>query len=139
MSTPSEMLSPILFRLDSYKDSKGELNVLELPFEIKRIYTISLANQETVRGMHGHKKLKQIFLAQSGSFSINLNDGIRGNKFRLDNPETALFVPQGFWRELQDFSNDCICLVLASEHYDSTDYIYNFEEFYNWKRNQKII
>ncbi len=130
------MLSPILLRLDSYKDSKGKLNVLELPFEINRIYTISLANQDTVRGMHGHKKLKQIFLAQSGSFSINLNDGINNNQFRLDNPETALFVPQGFWRELQDFSNDCICLVLASEHYDQTDYIYNFEDFHTWKKTQ---
>jgi dTDP-4-dehydrorhamnose 3,5-epimerase-like enzyme len=133
---PSEMLSPTLFRLDSYKDSKGKLNVLELPFEIKRIYTISHANQDTVRGMHGHKKLKQIFLAQSGSFSINLNNGINNNQFRLDNPETALFVPQGFWRELQDFSYDCICLVLASEHYDPTDYIYNFEDFHTWKKTQ---
>jgi dTDP-4-dehydrorhamnose 3,5-epimerase-like enzyme len=127
------MSLPVFLSLESFSDAKGKLNVLELPFEIKRIYTISFANQETVRGMHGHKILKQIFLAQSGSFTINLNDGKNSIKFRLDNPETALFVPQGYWRELQDFSNDCICLVLASEHYDLTDYIFNFDDFRNWK------
>jgi dTDP-4-dehydrorhamnose 3,5-epimerase-like enzyme len=130
------MNTPSVLSLSTFINSNGVLNVLELPFDVKRIYTISSANAQTIRGAHGHKELKQIFIAISGILTIKLHDGIKETVIRLESPESALYVPNGYWRVLQNFSEDCICLVLASTHYDTNDYIYEFDEYVKWKAKQ---
>lgn len=117
-------------------DSRGKINVLESFFPIMRIYSISEVKPDIVRGRHGHRTLKQIFISQSGQFTIKLNDGYSELNFQLNNPKIALYVPEGYWRELVNFSEDCICLVLASDHYDKNDYIFEFQEFVEWKNRQ---
>jgi dTDP-4-dehydrorhamnose 3,5-epimerase-like enzyme len=130
------MMIPSVLNLSTFINSNGVLSVLELPFDVKRIYTISSANAQTIRGAHGHKELKQIFISISGSLTIKLHDGKGESVFQLENPESALFVPNGYWRVLENFSEDCICLVLASTHYDTKDYIYEFNEYISWKAKQ---
>jgi dTDP-4-dehydrorhamnose 3,5-epimerase-like enzyme len=127
---------PTIINFQSIADDRGNLNILESFFPIMRIYSISGVKPDIVRGRHGHKTLKQIFVSQSGQFTIKLNDGFSDLNFQLNNPKIALYVPEGYWRELVDFSDDCICLVLASDYYDKNDYIFEFEEFVDWKNRQ---
>jgi dTDP-4-dehydrorhamnose 3,5-epimerase-like enzyme len=127
---------PTIINLQSIVDERGNLNILESFFPIMRIYSISGVKPNIVRGRHGHRTLKQIFISQSGQFTIKLNDGFSDLNFQLNNPKFALYVPEGYWRELVDFSDDCICLVLASDCYDKNDYIYEFAEFVEWKKGK---
>ena len=132
----SNVEKPTIINLQSMADSRGKINVLESFFPIMRIYSISGVKPDLVRGRHGHRTLKQIFISQSGQFTIKLNDGYSELKFQLNSPKSALYVPEGYWRELVDFSEDCICLVLASDYYDKNDYIFEFNEFVEWKKKQ---
>ena len=85
--------------------------------------------------MHAHKTLEQTFIAVSGSFSIRLDDGFVSLDYKLSNSHEGLYVPSGLWREIYDFSKDAICLVLASDIYDETDYIRDYNDFIKYKNN----
>ena len=86
------------------------------------------------RGGHAHKALSQLIIAVSGSFSVTLDDGKVKRTFMLNRPYQALYVVPGIWRNLDDFSSGSVCLVLASEKYDAEDYIRDYEEYLNYKR-----
>lgn len=122
----------------SFEDLRGELNVLEIPdsisFQTKRIYYISHVPNDSIRGAHAHKELKQIFIALSGSFILNVTDGKEIDKVKVISGSSGYFLPNGYWRELSDFSEDTICLVLASEHFDEKDYIKEMSEYLAWKK-----
>ncbi len=120
------------------KDDRGRLFAIEAgkdtPFEIKRVYCLFDLNSSP-RGFHAHKKLKQLMICIKGSVEVILDDGINAkNIVRLDSPETALFIKPGLWREMHNFSTDCIILVFASEHYDDDDYIRSYSDFLIWKK-----
>ena len=105
----------------------------EVPFNIKRVYYLYDVPNKSVRGAHAHKELMQLVVAASGSFEIELNDGVNSKTFMLRQPDEGLFIPPGLWRDLRNFSGGGICMVLASEIYDESDYIRDFVEFKSFK------
>jgi len=121
-------------------DSRGQLLVSEFFSEhglaVKRIYILKKVPDYAQRGGHAHKKLKQIFLCLQGSFQITVSDGVKSETFNMSQHDPGIFLESGVWRDLNNFSKDAICLVLASESYDESDYIKNFEEYLSW-REQK--
>lgn len=105
----------------------------EVPFNIKRVYYLYDVPNKSDRGAHSHKELMQLVVAASGSFEIELNDGVNSKTFMLRQPDEGLLIPPGLWRDLRNFSGGGICMVLASEIYDESDYIRDFVEFKSFK------
>ncbi|NRA16457.1 MAG: WxcM-like domain-containing protein [Oceanospirillaceae bacterium] len=114
-------------------DSRGCLVALEgnktVPFDIKRVYYIFKTQEKVSRGFHAHKDLTQIAVCISGKCRMILDDGKSREDVWLDNPNKGLLIESMVWREIHDFSIDCILLVLASEHYNETDYIRDYSKF----------
>lgn len=114
-------------------DNRGSLVALEenkdIPFNIKRIYYIYNTKQGVSRGFHAHKNLHQVAISLSGKCKIILDNGILREETWLDSPDRGLIINDMTWREMHDFSSDCVLLVLASEYYDENDYIRNYQDF----------
>ena len=108
-------------------------NSLNIPFETKRVYYLCDVPNRTDRGGHAHKELQQLIVAVSGSFDIELFDGINNLKYTLNQPDQGLLIVPGIWRNLNNFSGGGICLVLASKEYDEEDYIREKQDFIEWK------
>jgi dTDP-4-dehydrorhamnose 3,5-epimerase-like enzyme len=106
---------------------KGE----EFPFDIKRVYYIWGTDKNAVRGKHAHRKLEQVIICISGNCDFMLDDGKERLTVHLDSPSQGLYIKGNIWREFTNFSSDCIVLVLASEHYDESDYIRDYQDFLN--------
>ena len=100
-----------------------------LPFEIKRVYYIFGTQSGVIRGNHAHKKLHQIAICLSGSCKMVIDNGFERDDLVLDSPKIGLDLPPMLWHEMHDFSEDCVLLVLASDHYDEEDYIRDYEKF----------
>ena len=120
---------------------KGDISVVEngitVPFETKRVYYLYDVPGGVERGGHAHKQLKQLIVAVSGSFTVTLDDGSTKRSFTLNRPYMGLYVVPGIWRTLEDFSSGSVCLVLASEKYDSADYIRSYDQFIDYKQTEK--
>jgi len=114
-------------------DERGSLVALEtekyVPFLIKRVYYIFGTKAGVSRGFHAHKKLQQVAICITGSCRIILDDGQQRSQALLNSPNKGLVIGDLVWREMHDFSEDCVLLVLASEHYDESDYIRNYDDF----------
>ena len=119
-----------------YTDNRGYLSVIEggidIPFEIKRIYYLYMV-PEAARGAHAHKKLQQLMIATSGSVHVTLDDGSNKKTFVLDKPWKGLLVVPGMWRDLDNFAGGTVCMVLASEKYETEDYIRDYDKFLVFK------
>ena len=116
-------------------DERGQLVALEssspeVPFEVKRVYYIYDTTLGTVRGNHAHKDLKQVLICLSGACTIvcEMPDG-SVSEHRLDWPDRGLLIEGLVWRQMKNFSKDAVLMVLASEHYDESDYIRDYESF----------
>ncbi|MCR4535218.1 sugar 3,4-ketoisomerase [Shewanella xiamenensis] len=127
-----------LIKLIEFKnlgDERGNLVSFEgnknIPFEIKRVYCIYATKQNVVRGLHAHKTLKQVVIALKGSCKFVLDDGLKREEILLDIPTHGLLIDSCTWREMHDFSADCVLMVLASDHYDEADYIRDYHVFFN--------
>lgn len=103
------------------------------PFNIKRIYYLYDVPGGSDRGGHAHIALYQLIVAASGSFDVIIDDGKNKKIIQLNRPNFGLFVVPGIWREIVNFSSGAICLVLASEKYNASDYIRDYTEFRQWK------
>jgi len=119
--------------LKTHSDGRGILVAVEsnigAPFEIKRVYYMYGIPHDQTRGAHAHKEMKQLVIAVAGSFEVVLDDGKSVRTTVLDSPAKAIFIPKMIWRTLQNFSQDAVCLVLASMLYDESDYYRSYEEF----------
>ena len=119
----------------SLGDERGSLVALEigqekeLPFAIKRVYYIYHTAEGVSRGYHAHRDLKQVAICVAGSCRMVLDNGVVREETWLDCPTKGLLIESMVWREMHDFSSDCVLLVLASEHYDEMDYIRDYQEF----------
>ena len=117
---------------------RGKLSVVEkdtIPFSIKRVYYLYDVPSDSYRGGHAHKNLIQFMIPLSGSFEVLLDDGMNKKKIMLNKPNKGLLIPQGIWREMDNFSSGAICMVLASENYEESDYFRDYSEFQKSKIN----
>ncbi|MFT4285230.1 MAG: FdtA/QdtA family cupin domain-containing protein [Protaetiibacter sp.] len=128
--------SPAVIPVPAMRDELGALGVVEkdspFPFPIKRVYFLYDVPADAVRGSHAHKALHQLIIPVAGSFRVELDDGRERRDFLLSNPAQGLTVPPGYWRTLREFSAGSAALVLASEEYDPSDYIRDYDEFVAW-------
>lgn len=114
-------------------DARGSLVALEsgktVPFQVQRVYYLFGTKPGVARGFHAHRKLQQVAVCVTGSCRMVLDDGGGRESAVLNSPTRGLVIKHMVWREMHDFSADCVLLVLASEHYDESDYIRNYENF----------
>ena len=115
-------------------DERGSLVALEgnnksVPFDIKRVYYIFGTKEGVSRGFHAHRNLKQVAVCVTGSCRFVLDNGKQREEIVLDKSTIGLLINDLTWREMYDFSPDCVLMVLASEHYDESDYIRDYQEF----------
>ena len=101
----------------------------EFPFEIKRVYYIWDTVHDAIRGKHAHKDLQQVIICVKGECDFILDDGKTRETVHLNNPAQGLYITNNIWREFTNFSEDCVVMVLASEHYNPYDYIHDYEKF----------
>ena len=116
-------------------DERGQLVALEefkdIPFEIKRVYYMYDTGEGIHRGFHAHKTLKQILICIHGSCKVLLYNGQEKKIVSLEKPYEGLYISHNMWREMYDFSPDAVLMVLASEYYDESDYIRDYDQFLN--------
>lgn len=114
-------------------DERGSLISIEnnknIPFEVKRTYYIFNTKAGVTRGFHAHKNLEQVLIAVSGSCKVLCDDGTKKEVFELKNPSEGLLIKNLIWREMFEFSPNCVLLVLASDFYKESDYVRNYDEF----------
>ena len=119
--------------LPKITDPRGNLTVAEgagvVPFDIKRAYWVYDVPGGESRGGHAHKRLRQLVSALSGSFTVTLDNGSERQTVLLNHPWQGLVIETNTWRTLDDFSSGAVCLVLASDHFEEDDYIYDYNEF----------
>lgn len=119
--------------LTVHGDNRGSLIALErgngLPFAIERVYYIYGTALDTARGFHAHHNLQQLAICVAGSFTMIVDDGVTRVSVPLDRPDRGLHIGSPVWREMTDFSSDCVLLVLASAPYENADYIRDYDEF----------
>ncbi|UFH48256.1 sugar 3,4-ketoisomerase [Pseudomonas sp. KNUC1026] len=122
-----------LLPLQAHGDDRGSLIALEeeknIPFTIKRVYYLFDTGQGVRRGFHAHKSLKQVAIAVRGSCRFLLDDGREKIDLRLDHPQQGLLIESFVWREMYDFSPDCVLMVLADSLYDESDYVRDYPTF----------
>ena len=119
-------LNEIHNRAGNITSVEGNINV---PFDVKRIYYLYDIPGGEDRGGHAHKELRQLIVAASGSFNVLLDDGLNKKVVTLNRPDYGLLLVPGIWRELMEISSGAICLVLASEVYNDSDYIRDYSLF----------
>ena len=119
--------------LPKIKDPRGNLSFFEnsnqIPFDIKRTYWIYDVPGGEIRGSHAFKESHELIVALSGSFDIVLHDGEKEVKFSLNRSYVGLYVPNLLWRRIENFSTNSFALVVSSTHFNSNDYIRDFDEF----------
>lgn len=129
-----------IISFQEHGDDRGMLVALEYdkecPFQIKRVYYMYDTKENVRRGYHAHRTLQQLLICVHGSCRIHLDDGIDTKEVLLDNPEIGLYIGQGIWREMYDFSPNAVLMSLASEVYDEKDYIRDYQQFVE-EKNKK--
>lgn len=122
-----------VIELPKNHDPEGNLTPVytnvHVPFDIKRVFYLYDIPGGESRGAHAHKECHQFLIAASGAFEVVLDDGVNKRTVTLNRPFYGLHIPPGIWAAEQGFSSGSVCLVLASEKYDESDYIRSYEEF----------
>ena len=120
-------------QLQTHGDDRGSLIALEegknIPFSVKRVYYMFDTSEGVRRGFHAHKTLKQVAVAVRGSCRFMLDDGREKIDIRLDHPHQGLLIESFIWREIYDFSEDCVLMVLADQLYTESDYVRDYASF----------
>ena len=132
----------IKYVFQPHGDKRGQLVALEelkdIPFKIKRVYYMYDTLSGVVRGHHAHKELQQILICIHGSCKILLDNGHEKKVVPLEKPYEGVYVANDMWREMFDFSPDAVLMVLASELYDESDYIRDYNEFLKYIKSNEV-
>lgn len=122
-----------LIELKVHGDDRGSLIALEkehnIPFDVKRVFYIYDTKRGTPRGQHANIESEQMLICVSGSCKIKVDNGREKEIFELNTPEQALYTGKMVWREMYDFSQGCVLMVIASQYYDSEEYIRDYNKF----------
>lgn len=122
-----------LINFQKFDDKRGSLVVAEyekeIPFLVRRVYYIHSVPRGEKRGFHSHKRLKQVYIAIHGSCEVMLTSGKEKKNIVLSDPAVGLYIGHDAWREIYNFSEDAVLLVLASEEYSEDDYIRKYDDF----------
>lgn len=131
-----------VINLPKIGDPRGNLSIIEqmknVPFEIRRVYWIYDVPGGLDRGEHAYKENQELIVALSGAFDVVLDDGNDKRTFSLNRSYFGLYVPKGMWRRMTNFSTNSLALVLSSTDYSEDDYIMDYEEFREWRRNRAV-
>lgn len=122
-----------ILEMPRINDPRGNLTFIEadrhIPFKIQRVYYLYDVPGGAERGGHAHKNLHQLIIAISGSFDIHLDDGIEKKSMHLNRSYNGLYVCPMIWREIDNFSSGAVCMVLASDYYEESDYFRDYQDF----------
>ena len=114
-------------------DERGKLVVIEgnkdIPFEIKRAFYIYGSDSEVVRGQHANENSEFVLINVAGTSKVLITDGKNREIVKLDKPMMGVYLPKMIWKEMYEFSEDSVLLVLASTHYDGKEYIRNYDDY----------
>lgn len=131
----------IKYTFPPHGDERGQLVAIEalkdLPFEFKRVYYIYDTKDGVRRGFHAHYDLEQILICVSGSCKIHLDNGFETEEVLLDKPYEGLYIANNMWREMYDFTEGAVLLVIASRPYEESDYIRNYDDFIKMIKEKK--
>ena len=131
-----------IIELPKFADPRGNLSFVEqlnhIPFEIKRTYWIYDVPGGEERGGHAYRQNEEFIVALSGAFDVVVDDGQQKKTFALNRSYYGLYVPNGLWREMNNFSTNSLALEFGSTHYDKADYIRSYDEFLKLKGNEEI-
>lgn len=124
---------PEIIELPKFLDKRGNLSFVEennhIPFAIRRTYWIYDVPGGEARGGHAYRRNQEFIVALSGSFDVVLDNGKERRTYSLNRSYYGLYVPEGYWREMDNFSTNSFALVLASTDYDPSDYVRDYDEF----------
>lgn len=123
-----------LLEFSDLGDERGNLvvvegNGLDIPFEIKRVFYIYGSDDQVIRGQHANKKTEFVMINVSGRSKVRVDNGYEQDVISLDRPRMGLYLSTMVWKDMYDFSEDSVLLVLASEHYDAEEYIRSYDDF----------
>ena len=123
-----------IIEFGEYGDERGNLVVAEgsgrdIPFEIKRVFYMYGSDDTVIRGQHANRRTEFVLITVSGTSKVKVDNGFETDIIELDKPRMGLYIPTMMWKDMYEFSADSVLLVLASEHYDGSEYIRDYEEF----------
>jgi dTDP-4-dehydrorhamnose 3,5-epimerase-like enzyme len=125
-----------IYALPKVEDPRGNLTFIEeeihIPFKIKRAYWIYDVPGGQIRGGHAFMEQKEFIVALSGSFDVVVNNGKEKHTFALNRSYYGLYVPNGLWRQMENFSTNSVALVLSSTYFNENDYIRDIEDYKQW-------
>lgn len=131
---------PKIIQLPKILDKRGNLSFFEhvnqLPFEINRTYWIYDVPGGKNRGSHAFKEQQEFIIAISGSFDVVLHDGKQEEKYSLNRSYYGLYVPEMYWRKLENFSTNSLCLIVSDKTYSEDDYLTDFQQFISIKNGK---
>jgi hypothetical protein len=129
-----------MINLPKNEDSRGNLTFIEeenhIPFRINRVYWIYDVPGGEKRGGHAFKAQQEFVVALSGSFDIIINDGKEETRFHLNRSYFGLYIPNGLWRHMENFSTNAVVMVLSSTNFDESDYIRDFNKYTHYLSNE---
>lgn len=133
MKLMSRLEEARILNLQKIGDSRGQLSFVEadnpIPFEMKRTYWVYDVPGGERRGAHAFKKNREFIIALSGSFDVTLSDGRQTRTFSLNRSYYGLYVPEGLWKVMDNFSTNSLALIVASEEYDEDDYLLDYDKW----------
>ena len=129
-----------LIEFNDLGDERGKLVVVEgkqtIPFEIKRVFYIYNSDSTVVRGQHANKESEFVLINVAGKSKVRITDGKEEYIVNLDRPMVGVYIPKMVWKDMYDFSEDSVLLVLASTHYNGQEYIRDYETYKEIMQNE---
>ena len=130
-----------IIELPKIEDPRGNLSIIEednhIPFKIERVYWIYDVPGGQIRGGHAFRTQQEFIVALSGSFDVIVDDGMEKHKFSLNRSYYGLYIPPGYWRQMENFSTNSLAVVLSSTPYEEDDYIRDYKDFLEYGRNDQ--
>lgn len=123
-----------ILEFEDLGDQRGNLVVIEgdgadIPFDIRRVFYIYGSDSEVVRGQHANRETEFLLVNVPGTSKVKVDNGKESRVIELNRPRMGLYLPPMVWKDMYDFSPDSVLLVLASRHYDASEYIRDYQEY----------